>query len=405
MIAKFNKQGGVRFFDIRKFTPKECFRLMGCPEWAVEKLTAEGNGLSRSAMYKLAGNSIVCNVLYWIYRKIWFNEHDYTSDDLFQDEWKVDAPDKVKMLTLCSGYDAQCIAMDMLKEWARIHGRRFDYELLAWSEFDPESNAPLERQPAVIAHNILYPQWADRNLGDMTKADYSQFAKKDLDLLTYSTPCQSISLAGKREGMQKGSGTRSSILFYTENAIRQMRPKFLLQENVAAILNKTNKADFDEWCRIVEDCGYTNYYTLLNAKDYGVPQNRLRMFMLSVRNDLGLPGFSFPKPFELGRTIADEAVSDADQSYFVKAQSIVRFLYNNERDEYEYRVVPSDLEMRIKAHCERKSEVDDALKAEPGNAELLAERKGIEAEKAVLEGEARELLKEPYDFNFVSEKD
>lgn len=89
----------------------------------------------------------------------------------------------IKVVTLCSGYDSQCLALNRLKQ----NFPDFDYELIAWSEFDPESKAPLEKQPAVIAHNALFPQWADRNLGDMTKIDWSKVP--DFDLLTYSTPC------------------------------------------------------------------------------------------------------------------------------------------------------------------------------------------------------------------------
>ena len=90
----------------------------------------------------------------------------------------------LRIVTLCSGYDSQCLALNRLKQ--NFPG--FDYELVAWSEYDPETpNKPLEKQPAVIAHNALFPQWADRNLGDMTKIDWTQVP--DFDLLFYSTPC------------------------------------------------------------------------------------------------------------------------------------------------------------------------------------------------------------------------
>lgn len=89
----------------------------------------------------------------------------------------------LRVVTLCSGYDSQCLALNRLREAYP----EFDYELVAWAEFDPESKQPLERQPAVIAHNALFPQWADRNLGDMTKIDWTQV--EDFDFLFYSTPC------------------------------------------------------------------------------------------------------------------------------------------------------------------------------------------------------------------------
>ena len=88
------------------------------------------------------------------------------------------------MVSLCSGYDSMGLALDRLKR----DYPEFDWTMVAWSEFDPETpNRPLEKQPAVVAHNALFPQWADRNLGDMTKIDWTQVP--DFDLLFYSTPC------------------------------------------------------------------------------------------------------------------------------------------------------------------------------------------------------------------------
>lgn len=219
-------------------------------------------------------------------------------------------------------------------------GHTASYELMAWSEYDPEkAKTPLERQPAVVAHNLLFPQWKDRNLGDMTKIDWPAFVNRlketgddDIDMLTYSTPCQSISQAGKRAGIKKGSGTRSSILWYTEEAIRALRPKFLLQENVRALVNKENIGDFREWQQVCSDCGYDNYWAILNAKDYGVPQNRERVFMLSVRRDLGLPPYRFPKTFKLLKSIADVLDEEVDESYFLNPDSVILFLQTNEAD-------------------------------------------------------------------------
>lgn len=96
---------------------------------------------------------------------------------------KYNKENPLRVVTLCSGYDSQCLALERLKQ----NFPQFDYELVAWSEFDPESKAPLKRQPAVIAHNALFPQWKDRNLGDMTKIDWAKV--DDFDLLFYSTPC------------------------------------------------------------------------------------------------------------------------------------------------------------------------------------------------------------------------
>lgn len=331
----------VRYFDIRKLTERECLRLMDVPEQDIIKL-CENSPLSRSSIYKLAGNSIVVSCLYRIFRNIWLTEDD--PDDawsLFPDPtFRAPLPDKIRLVTLCSGYDSQAIAMQLLVDAARQGGHTALFELMAWSEFDPEkAKTPLERQPAVVAHNLLFPQWKDRNLGDMTKIDWTAFVEHlketgddDIDMLTYSTPCQSISQAGKRAGIKKGSGTRSSILWYTEEAIRALHPKFLLQENVRALVNKENIGDFREWQQVCSDCGYDNYWAILNAKDYCVPQNRERVFMLSVRRDLGLPPYRFPKTFKLLKSIADVLDEEVDESYFLNPNSVILFLQTNEAD-------------------------------------------------------------------------
>lgn len=208
--------------------------------------------ISNSSHYKLAGNSIVCDVLMYIYEELLYptgRRLPQEQTDLFAQpqfrltrDWK---KEPLKLATLCSGYDSQAIAMDMLQQ----RYPDFRWEMKAWSEFDPESSRPLEEQPAVVAHNLLFPQYKELNLGDMTKIDWKKFMEYgcnketsgnnaasaeevrrgkvgladgsgdtidrlqesatvahgvrlnqgDIDLLTYSTPCQSISQAGKRD--------------------------------------------------------------------------------------------------------------------------------------------------------------------------------------------------------------
>lgn len=327
---------GVRYFDIRKLTELECFRLMDVDEDDARKM-CESPLLSKSARYKLAGNSIVVNCLYLIFKQIWNKQLDPNKQpSLFGDlepEWNVPIPDTIRMVTLCSGYDSQALAMRRFVDEMKANGTHADFDLSAWAEYDPESKKPLDQQPAVIAHNILFPQWKERNLGDMTKIDWQAWRREhpeEIDLLTYSTPCQSISQAGKREGIAKGSGTRSAVLWYTEEAIRTLRPKFLLQENVRALCNKVNLPDFEAWQKVCKDCGYDNYWTVMNAKNYGIPQNRDRVFMLSVRKDLNLPEYEFPKPFPLESEVADVLEQDADQSYYLNPQNVIKFLQAND---------------------------------------------------------------------------
>lgn len=214
---------------------------------------------------------------------------------------------KIKVGTLCSGYDSQCMALDRLSR----DFPQFTYELIFWSEID---------KYAIQAHNAIYPQYSDRNLGDMTKIDWGKVPK--IDLLTYSTPCTDISIAGKQQGFTKNSGTRSSILWYTENAINVLRPKYLLMENVAALVSSKFLPLFKKWQNILVSYGYTNYTQVMNAKDFGVPQNRERVFMVSI---LGGQNFYFPKPFALNKKLRDILDEEVDAKYFLSEKAIKGF--------------------------------------------------------------------------------
>jgi DNA (cytosine-5)-methyltransferase 1 len=237
-------------------------------------------------------------------------------------EYNKDNP--LKVVTLCSGYDSQCLALERLKT---VYPE-FDYELIAWSEFDPESKTPLDKQPAVVAHNALFPQWADRNLGDMTKIDWTQV--EDFDMLFYSTPCQSVSQAGLQHGFTEGSGTRSSIIWNVRDAVKIKRPKFLCLENVKAMVSGKFVGMFNLWQLELERLGYRNFAQVLNAKDYGVPQNRERIFLVSIRVDEEnyMPKYNFPKPFKLERRLKDVLEDNVDEKYYLSDLSIARMQRN-----------------------------------------------------------------------------
>lgn len=229
---------------------------------------------------------------------------------------------KVNVVTLCSGYDSQALALERLKR----NFPDFDYELVAWAEFDPESKQPLEKQPAVIAHNALFPQWSDRNMGDITTADWSKVG--EVDLLTYSTPCTDISNAGRQMGAEKDSGTRSSIIWHTEKAIRSLRPKFLLMENVANFVSKAHIGTFKAWYSLVENLGYNNFAQVLNATSYGIPQNRERIFLVSIRKDIS-DKYHFPQPFKLEKRFKDVLESNVDEKYYLSDKLITSLSHDN----------------------------------------------------------------------------
>lgn len=246
----------------------------------------------------------------------------------------------LRVVTLCSGYDSQCLALNRLKE----HYPDFDYELVAWAECDPASKQPLERQAAVMAHNALFPQWADRNLGDITKIDWG--GQKSFDLLFYSTPCQSISQAGLQHGFAEGSGTRSSIIWNVRDAVKAKRPKYLVLENVKAMVSKKFLPMFNLWAQELEKLGYANYARVLNAKDYGVPQNRERIFLVSIRRDalaeLADGMYYFPAPFPLERRLKDVLEEQVDEKYYLSDKMTEYFNRVNDDKSHGHNFKPTD---------------------------------------------------------------
>ena len=170
------------------------------------------------------------------------------------------------------------------------------------------------------------------NLGDIRKIEELPGA----DLWTYSFPCQDISVAGKGAGIKEG--TRSGLLFEVERLLRVASekgtlPKYLLLENVKNLVSKKFKADFDKWLDFLAELGYTNYWKVLNAKDYGIPQNRERVFCVSIRGEH--KPFVFPKPKELTIRLRDMIDETVDEKFYLKEstiRSILRSTFNSRRD-------------------------------------------------------------------------
>ena len=114
----------------------------------------------------------------------------------------------------------------------------------------------------------------------------------EIDLLMHGSPCQDFSLAGKQAGGDEGSGTRSSLMYETIRIVEKLKPKYVIWENVKNLLSKKHIHNFNAYLETMEKLGYTNYYQILNAKDYGIPQNRERVFTISI---LGNESYEFPK--------------------------------------------------------------------------------------------------------------
>lgn len=207
------------------------------------------------------------------------------------------------------GYNSQGLALNRLKH----NFPDFDWVCVGRSEIEPY---------AIVAANALFPEAADKNYGDITKIEWDKVP--DFDLFTMSSPCQDFSSAGKQKGGEEGSGTRSSLLWECRKAIVAKKPKYILFENVSAILSQKFKSGFLKWCAELESHGYTNFYQLMNSKDYGCPQNRLRCFMVSILN--ADHGFNFPKPFPLEKRLKDVLEENVSEEYYLKDEQVARIL-------------------------------------------------------------------------------
>lgn len=124
---------------------------------------------------------------------------------------------------------------------------------------------------------------------DITKWD------KDIqvDLIMHGSPCQDFSLAGKQAGGDEGSGTRSSLMYETIRIVEKLKPKYVIWENVKNVISKKHKHNFDNYINRMNELGYNSYYQVLNAKDYGIPQNRERVFTISIKKDMDTD-YNFP---------------------------------------------------------------------------------------------------------------
>lgn len=192
--------------------------------------------------------------------------------------------DKVRVFEAFCGYGSQALALERLKA---DYPEKFDFEVVGISD--------IEKYP-LMAYQALHGHCP--NFGDITKIDWAQVP--DFDLFTYSFPCQSISLAGRKEGLAEGSGTRSSLLWECKRAISSKKPKWLLMENVEALTFDKNLPQLQKWLLWLSKMGYNSYSEVLEATDYGVPQKRRRFFCVSVRTDCAPQPYYFPLPIGKG---------------------------------------------------------------------------------------------------------
>ena len=216
---------------------------------------------------------------------------------------------KIKVTELFSGIGSQVAALKRLG---------VDYECVGISEIDKYAIKSYE--------GINGPT---HNYGDISKIDRLDYT----DLLIYSSPCVDFSLAGKQAGLidTDGKQTRSGLLLEVGRLLMKMSdegilPKYLLMENVKNLVGKKFKPAFDIWLKALEAIGYNNYWKVLNAKDYGVPQNRERVFVVSIRKDIDTQGYTFPEPFKLNRRLKDVLEKEVDEKYYLKQELVDTFI-------------------------------------------------------------------------------
>lgn len=217
----------------------------------------------------------------------------------------------LRVFTSFSGYDSQCMALDRIG---------IPYELVGWSEID---------KYAIQAHNALYPAAADKNYGDISKINWESVP--DFDLFTYSFPCTDISNAGVQKGLAEGSGTRSSLLWECCKAIEIKKPKYLLMENVKALVSQKFLPYYKKWEQYLAGLGYDNHCKVINATQCNCPQNRERIFIFSIL-DNDKP-FHFPEPIPLTKRLKDVLEPEVDDKYVLSDTAIEGFLKHNEYNE------------------------------------------------------------------------
>lgn len=230
--------------------------------------------------------------------------------DYLYPKYKVDKP--IRLIELFAGYGSQAMALELL-------GVPFEHYRVC--EFD---------KYAIDTYNAFHN--TNFETSDITKLKADDLGIVDTDkytyIMTYSAPCTDISLAGKRAGMDEGSGTRSANIWEVGRLLKELNgnlPQILLMENVPTIIKEKS---WGRWCSLLENLGYKNYCDILNAKDYYIPQNRERCFMVSILGDYS---FNFPKIMELKYRMKHFLESKVDEKYYLSEKMIKYITSDNEK--------------------------------------------------------------------------
>ncbi len=275
----------------------------------------------------------------------------------------------IRLIELFGGYGSQALALKYLgvpfehwclSEWAvksiqaykdmHNHDDRTDYskeltveQVREWlygrisSDYNtPMTNEQINRLSKKQIRTIYNNMQASRNVGSITQITATDLNVVDTDkftyIMTYSFPCQDLSQAGQGKGMTKDSGTRSGLLWEVERLLNEMteKPQILLMENVPQVVGSTGIKDFAKWIERLERFGYKNYWQCLNAKDYGIPQNRNRCFMVSLLGDYF---YSFPNPMKLQVRLKDFLDKKVDEKYYLSDKTVEMFIEHTKKQQ------------------------------------------------------------------------
>lgn len=216
--------------------------------------------------------------------------------------YKLKEKHMLRVLSLFSGIGA------FEKALSNLH---VDYELVNYCEIDPYASK---------AYSMIHKVSEDLNLRDVTTIDTSKL--HDIDLMTWGFPCTDISVAGKQKGFEdsEGNRTRSGLFFEGLRILQDVQPKYSIVENVKALTSKKFVKEYMTVLNELSKAGYNNYVEILNAKDFGVPQNRERVFIVSIRKDIDDHNFFFPQPMPLLIRLKDVLEQKVDEKFYLKSE-------------------------------------------------------------------------------------
>lgn len=211
----------------------------------------------------------------------------------------------MKILELFGGIGAIRKAFDRLN---------IPYEVVDYVEID---------KYAVKSYNAIFDE-------NFEPQDIKLYDKNiDVDFIMHGSPCQDFSVAGKQAGGDLGSGTRSSLMYETIRIVGKLRPKYVMWENVKNLLSKKHKHNFDAYIETMNILGYNSYYQVLNAKDYGIPQNRERVYTVNIRKDIDNGNFTFPNKEELKLRLKDILENEVDEKYYLSDDKVSKIEKSN----------------------------------------------------------------------------